>query len=614
MKKAELFIFLQFITFSLFAQIEKSNVSFFIDSTAKIDISEVFSSNKFKAASYNIPSLGMNYNVIWTKISVKNKSPKPQKIYAQSLNPYLDTVQFFVVKNKVLVEKSEKMGWWSILKNRTFQNSNQPFAFNMNANEEIFLLAKCIKTQGTVRILLQIDSEKAFFEELFDNEEYLGWFFGMGVIVIFLNFFLYILVRYKVYLFYAFYVFCQIFHLTTIGGIHPELYINGFLTLSGRNVPNLTMLLSLVSNMVFIHSYLRVKELQPPFLNKSTQIIVWIGFLLALVLFLSETKFNIPSIKKILTWVFTIYFWLPLFASISMISYAIFNKKERFAAIFYCIAIFPLLIIATIWMLGNMGLLPIQTLYRINFFAGGIAFEIILSCFWLANRFKQYADEQEILIQEKSKQQQIAIETGLQLQNQERSRLAKELHDGIGIDISIVKMKLEAIRMDIEKSGFETKEVNETVLNLDNIASEIRSFSHNLMPPDLENNGLAFVLQSLTNNLQKLNPAIEINFTTNIEESLPKNLSQELYFIAKELINNTLKHAHANIIDIELLQKNNYIELRISDNGKGYDLKNALKKEGLGLRNILSRVEFINGTFEVFKKPLGGILHQIVVR
>ena len=87
-----------------------------------------------------------------------------------------------------------------------------------------------------------------------------------------------------------------------------------------------------------------------------------------------------------------------------------------------------------------------------------------------------------------------------------------------------------------------------------------------------------------------------------------------MYFIAKELINNTLKHAHANIIDIELFQKNNYIELRISDNGKGYDLKNALKKEGLGLRNILSRVELISGTFEVFKKPLGGILHQIVVR
>jgi signal transduction histidine kinase len=120
------------------------------------------------------------------------------------------------------------------------------------------------------------------------------------------------------------------------------------------------------------------------------------------------------------------------------------------------------------------------------------------------------------------------------------------------------------------------------------------------------------VLENLVYNLQKLNENIEINFTTNITEKLEDHLSQNLYFIAKELINNALRHSNASIIDVELMHENSRTELNVSDNGIGYDFEKALKKSGLGLDSIKSRVALLNDHFELTKKPLGGTSHKII--
>jgi signal transduction histidine kinase len=166
--------------------------------------------------------------------------------------------------------------------------------------------------------------------------------------------------------------------------------------------------------------------------------------------------------------------------------------------------------------------------------------------------------------------------------------------------------------MDFEKKGIKVKEFYETIANLDNVASNVRSFSLNIMPPDLKKNGIAIVLENLVYSLQKLNANIEINFTTNVTDKLDDKLSQNLYFIAKELINNALRHSNASIIDVELIKENNQTELKVSDNGIGYDFDKALKKDGLGLESINSRVALMNAQIEITKKPLNGISHKII--
>ncbi len=615
-KKIFILLISLLLNFSGFCQIEKGDIEFFIDSTSKMSIEEAIKSSKFRVAKNNVPIVGINPNVVWARVLVKNNSSKPENIYTQILMTYIDTVQYFVVKKNVLREQSAQMGWWRLIKKQSFNSSNHLYTYKLEANEEIELYIRTIKLQGTVRLPIEIETENVFFEETLNIREFWGFFAGIGFIIIFLNTFLFLLLKEKVYFYYTLYVFAQIGEVITTVGIHGDWYLDGFLSVSGRNVPNVFVTLFVTSNLLFVSEFLRIKNYHSKKLVKCVNFLILIGFFLTLFFFTPLENIKNYKVKYFISWVFTIYFWLPILVSLFLLLYSIFKQKERTASLVYFFAGTPLFIKGSLLMLENIQLLP--AIYNNHKYEAAkmISFEIVVLCLWLAFRVKQYADERENLLQEKSKNQQIAYENGILMQNQERSRLAKELHDGVGIDLSIVKMKFESLKMDFEKRNMNS-EINiltDGIKNIDEITSEIRSFSHSLMPPDLENNGIVIAIQNLVANLNKVHPNIEINFTTNIEENIENKVSQNIYFIAKELINNTLRHAKAQIIDVELMQEEKQIELRVADDGVGYDFMEVIKKGGLGLRSVQSRVELMNAAFEIKAKPNGGVLHQIFIK
>ncbi|MBK9935688.1 MAG: hypothetical protein IPP05_16470 [Cytophagaceae bacterium] len=604
------------ISFVSKAQLRKSEVSFYIDTTSIKELKDITGNQQFIKARNNIPSVGINRFPVWTKITVKNVSKDPQNLYAQILVPIMDSVQYFVVKNNTLLSKSDKMGWWAVLKNKKSPNPNNSYVFSIKGLETIEIYAKILKTHGTVRIPLQIEIEKEHFKEMTKKSEFWGWFLGMGFVVIFLNLFLYSLVKEKVYLFYSFYVFCQIFNLDSSEGVHSSLYMNGLLSISGRSVYYFSMTLLIISSILFLKSYLKIKELQPKIFSLVLCFLIIVGLIYVLLLATPESIMELITTKKVFIWVFFAWFFVSIAFGIFVLFYAIIKNLERNAAYLYLVAGVPLFLVGISQMLGNITVLPVESsTQRSYILIPAIVFEILVLCWWLAIRFKMYSDDRKNLLLERNKHQQIVLETGTKFQNQERNRMAKELHDGVGIDISIIKMKLEAINLDLLKKGLntETHEIEDTIKSIDNVVTEIRNFSHNLVPPDLENNGLVHVLQNLIQNLQKVIRAVEINFTTNIKAKIPIDISHNLFFIAKELINNAINHASSSIIDIELMEYQSRVELCVSDNGKQYDFNTAIKKGGLGLRSIQSRVELLNGTFEVIaKKPMGSF-HQIII-
>ncbi len=604
------------LSFSGFCQIEKGNIEFFIDSTSKMSIKEITKTSKFRFAKNNIPSVGFNPNVVWARVLVKNNSSKSENIYTQILMAYIDTVQYFVVKKGILIGKSTQMGWRTLRQKQPLNSYNNLYKYTLKANEEIELYIRTIKVQGSVRLPIDIEIENVFFEETLNAKEFWGWFAGIGFIIIILNIFLFVLLKEKVYFYYTLYVFAQMGEVITTVGIHGDCYFDGFLTLSGRNVPNVFLTLFITSNLLFVGEFLRIKYYHSKSLVKWVNYLIFIGFLLIFLFFTPLENINTVKAKYYFSWFFSVYFWLPILASLFLLLYSIFKKKERTASLVYFLAGTPLFIKGGILMLENVQLLP--AIYHNHKYetAKMIIFEIVVLCLWLAYRVKQYADEREKLLQEKSKNQQIAYETGIEMQNQERSRLAKELHDGVGIDLSIVKMKLESLKMDFEKKNLnnETNILSDGIKNIDEITSDIRSFSHSLMPPDFENNGVVAAIQNLVANLNKTYHNLEINYTTNIEERLENNIPQNIYFIVKELINNALRHAKASIIDIELMQENNQIELRIADDGIGYNFEEAIKKGGLGLKSIQSRIELMKAKMDIKQKPSGGTSHQILIK
>ena len=179
----------------------------------------------------------------------------------------------------------------------------------------------------------------------------------------------------------------------------------------------------------------------------------------------------------------------------------------------------------------------------------------------------------------------------------EKKRLSKEIHDGIGPVLSSIKLGVDNV---INKNPDEA--LSQSLRNISNqiseVAQDIRQISHALMPASLTDFGLVTAIENLISRIADSN---SIHFTTKFEisdddEVFTKEQELNLYRIIQEAINNGIKHGKAKNFNIEISNKTAHIQLIISDDGTGIELtKNS--KDGIGLKNMRSRVASMNGRF-----------------
>ena len=189
----------------------------------------------------------------------------------------------------------------------------------------------------------------------------------------------------------------------------------------------------------------------------------------------------------------------------------------------------------------------------------------------------------------------------------ERKRVASELYDNLNTKIVALKWRFEALN--ISKYGEQDqKALSDFVKVLDDIYMDIRLIAHNLLPVELETQGLLVALQKLLNNIS--NRHISFHFLTEgITHRLDSQLEHELYNIALELINNILKHSQATQAWLSLTQQDDRISLTVSDNGKGIDLSQTVN--GVGLRSVHSKVDNLNGRVQITRQSPHGTNVQI---
>jgi len=211
------------------------------------------------------------------------------------------------------------------------------------------------------------------------------------------------------------------------------------------------------------------------------------------------------------------------------------------------------------------------------------------------------------------KQQDIATRAIINAEENERKRIAAELHDGVGQMMSAAKMNLSAFESDILFKD-ESQKVNfEKLIGLvDESCKEIRSVSHQMMPNALLKSGLASAVKEFLDKID--NRIIKINLhTEGLQERLDSNTETVLYRVIQECVNNVIKHSGANNLDISLIKDADGISATVEDNGRGFDISDKQKFEGIGLKNISSRVAFLKGTVDFDSSPGKGTLVAIHV-
>ncbi|SEW51341.1 sensor histidine kinase [Chitinophaga arvensicola] len=201
-------------------------------------------------------------------------------------------------------------------------------------------------------------------------------------------------------------------------------------------------------------------------------------------------------------------------------------------------------------------------------------------------------------LHEIEQQQQLQFSQAvIQGEEQERRRLARDLHDGLGGMLAGAKINLSA-QMEETSSPDQRLELEKVTRQLDHSVTELRRIAHNMMPVNLLKFGLKTALKDLCESL--ISDTTHISFQDlGFEESLREEVQIHIYRIVQELLSNAVRHANATNIILQCSQHEHIFFITQEDNGKGFDLQAAANKKGIGLSNIRNRVGFLKGKMDI---------------
>ncbi len=221
------------------------------------------------------------------------------------------------------------------------------------------------------------------------------------------------------------------------------------------------------------------------------------------------------------------------------------------------------------------------------------------------NRQRQELQQQKITELEKDKQL-LAIDAMLKGQEDERSRIAKDLHDGLGGMLSGTKLSFINMKENLVLTPENATLFDKSLSMLDNTINDLRKVAHNLMPEALVKYGLNEAVRDFCDSIQSSTGITMVYQQFSENRKLTNTAEVFTYRIIQELVNNAVKHAAANQILVQLTISNNKIGITVEDDGRGFDKATPFDKKGAGLDNIQYRVQYFNGTIDTVTSPGNG--------
>jgi signal transduction histidine kinase len=192
----------------------------------------------------------------------------------------------------------------------------------------------------------------------------------------------------------------------------------------------------------------------------------------------------------------------------------------------------------------------------------------------------------------------------------ERTRIASDLHDDLGPMLSTVKLLINNLEIESDEDKITLSKVNGYI---DGVLTQLRTISNNLMPQVLGRKGLVAAINEFIDELNATRD-MQIHFAPSADLVIPMEQGNHLYRIMHEIIHNAGKHSIASSMDISLEQQENRLVLTMRDNGRGFDPQDLeTVRKGLGLKNIMSRVEAIQGVVYLKSAPKTGTEYTIEI-
>jgi len=529
--------------------------------TEKDILSPKFTKN-FQKTKLSIPNFGYGTSDIWLKINLKNTSTKHWLLEID--NPRINHLAFFLVQNSQVVYQANT-------------GDSQPFSSYQIADRNLFFDLKIIQHESYT-IYLKANSsedlkfpmtfweEKRLYQHLADRNLIWGIYFGFILLISFYNFFLWLTIKDKSYIFYVLYV-------VSFGLMQADLYGYGYQYLWSNSFFNdrAVLIFMFSANFFMIHFLINFWDLRKtsPQLYRFCLHSSWVA--LALVVISSwfyAWYFSIGSICLMIFFILCFFY----------IGIKLVIQKHKSA--YFSLFAFSALMIATfVVVLKNLSILSAEN--QDYYLMVGSMIEIVLFSLALGDKFRQ-----EQL--EKQKQQYI------------RNEIAANLHDDLAASLSSLTMFSESNRRKAQK------ELNTNELIFSKISEKSREIMNLVrenaweMNPrnDQSEEWLDRMIKFVTDTLESKQIELYLNVSNEIRNMiLPIDYRRDLYLFVKETINNIAKHSEADLVKMSLYLQQNTLFLIIKDNGKGFDTSES--SNGNGLLNFQHRAKNLKGKYEI---------------
>ncbi len=241
--------------------------------------------------------------------------------------------------------------------------------------------------------------------------------------------------------------------------------------------------------------------------------------------------------------------------------------------------------------------------------SGLLAVLALLAILWLRSRLQfnkrlsaQQTELQTQRLRELEQEKKLAaMDAMISGQEKERNRIARDLHDGLGGLLASVKMHFAALQRDSPSTGADPVGAKTSKL-IDQAAQEVRRIAHDMMPGALMEHGLLPAIEELAEGLRRTRGMqVIVQAIGKLDDHMPENQEMMIYRIVQELLQNITRHTKATKVIIQLHRHDSELSLLVEDNGQGFDP--ASVKDGLGLKSIASRVEYLKGALDIDSVP-----------
>jgi signal transduction histidine kinase len=585
---------------------DSSNITYNVQNGIQISdsaLSVVLNQSWKPYLKHNV-KLENNEQTIWIKIPIKSYD-KSKIDLLEIKEPLINFVQVWIVKDGLVLKRFEKTGDHMPFYSRPIDYANFIFPFSEIKNNDFDVVIATDKRHTTKSIPLYFYTENEFSSQVQLINLLKGFLLGLVSILFLYNFYLAIIARKMVYIWYGIYLFfILIYFFMDMGLLFQFFYPNSPKYNDVLRVAVISF--SIVPFTFFLNQFLQYSKHKPSF--------VLINYVL---LFLFVVTFTMGIIGSFSGDFENQQFWIRVYGVISpfiifvLLAESIYAwlKKIPFSN-FTTISIGGFLSMSIIFLLHEKRIIG-DNIFTNNIINIGISIEILLMTLAIAYRFNLYKKESEILLLERNEIQRQMLTDVIKNKEQEMQRLSSILHDSVGARISAIRLNLENL-IGLKSQNNKDVELKSLTLEVSKVADEIRNFSHQISPLLLQKNGIIKSIYDLVKSINNAN-LIQLQFESlGSENSLVFQYELMVYNIVQELIQNMIKHSNATEGIIQIILEKDFISLFVEDNGKGFLIHET--KDGLGFLQIKKMVNFAKGTIFIQSEPNKGCTISIEIK